>query len=367
MADEPNLAKEMQEAADAAGTAARTRKPEDIVKAKDEAMDVVRIGIAQKWDWPKWLSAFVMLSVLALAAYYVAVKPTPSSVQVVAEPDPKKSEPLKKVGDEADVVKVVTDGLTKLDKSLTALDKSLIAGIKSIEKKLDEKPAPLPVDPDKPKPKPEPAKKLTLPERVEVAVGSVVKVKATGSANVQWTWRDSPGLDVDKHGSTLYVSAERDGVYWVFAYTSADGKINDIAVCMIVAGKGPQPPPGPTPEPKPPVPTDWPTTAPGLRVLIVFEEMERHKLAPTQRAIIDGAPIRDWLDSKCVQDGQVKAWRIFDQNQGVQGAEKHWQEMMGRKRSSVPWVVICNYPKAWYEGVLPNNVDELKAAIQKVE
>lgn len=349
-----DVRRELKEAADAAAKAARTRNAADIADAVKEGGEAAVALARSGWSWQQ--IAFAVVA--AVATLFVGV----GSVAMVtrdANPPTVVNVPVKA---DPDIAKLLTDGFARLDKTMMGVGLE----IKSLGKKLDDKPAPLPVDPDKPKP-PAPAKKLTLPERVEVAVGSVVKVKATGSANVQWTWRESPGLDVDKHGSTLYVSAEKDGTYWVFAYTSADGKIGDIAACMIVAGKGPQPPPGPTPEPKPPAPTDWPTTAPGLRVLIVFEEMERHKLAPSQRAIIDGAPIRDWLDTKCVQDGTVKAWRIFDQNQGVQGAEKHWQEMMGRKRNSVPWVVICNHPKAWYEGVLPNSVDELKAQVQKVE
>lgn len=342
-----DVRRELKEAADAAAKAARTRNAADIADAVKEGAEAVVAVASSGWSWQK-IGLAVMAAVVALfvgagsVAMVMRDANPPTIVSVPAKADP-------------DIAKIMTDGFAKLDKSLTAIDK-----------KLDAKPVPVPVDPDKPKP-PTPAKKLTLPERVEVAVGSVVKVKASLSSGVQWVWRDSPGLDIDKQGSTLYVAAEKDGTYWVFAYTSIDGKIGDIAACMIVAGKGPQPPPGPTPEPKPPTPEDWPTTAPGLRVLIVFEEMERHKLTAPQRAIIDGAPIRDWLDTKCVQDGTVKAWRIFDQNQGVQGAEKHWKDMMGRKRASVPWVVICNYPKGYYEGVLPASVDELKTQIQKVE
>lgn len=96
-------------------------------------------------------------------------------------------------------------------------------------------------------------------------------------------------------------------------------------------------------------------------MLIVFEEMERHKLNSPWRALVDGAPIRDWMDAKKIE------WRIFDQDQGVQGAEEHWQQLMGRKRASVPWVVICNHPKGYYEGPLPSSVEEFKTQIQKVE
>lgn len=343
--------REINEAAVAGARAARTRSPDDIANALKEGGEAV-VAIAQSgWSWQKiTLAIGVAVVTLFVGAGSVAM------VMRDANPPSVVSTPVKA---DSDIAKLLKDGFANLDKSLTK-------GFQSIEKKIDAKPAPAPVDPDKKPPMPSP-KKLALPERVNVAVGAVAKIKATGTASVQWTWRDSPGLDVDKHGNTLYVQVEKDGTYWVFAYTSVDGKIGDIAACMIVAGKGPQPPPRPTPEPKPPTPTDWPTTTPGLRVLIVFEEMERHKLAAGQRAIIDGAPIRDWLDTKCVQDGMVKAWRIFDQNQGVQGAEKHWQEMMGRKRASVPWVVVCNFPKAYHESPLPASVDELKAIIQKVE
>jgi hypothetical protein len=195
------------------------------------------------------------------------------------------------------------------------------------------------------------------------------------------TWIIPPSgdrLDVHAVGDTAILTASTDGEYWIGALTVVGGKATEPEWCRIVCGKGPQPPPVPPgPDPKPPVPPtppapkDWPTTAPGLRILIVIEEMDRHSLTAQQRAIINGAPIRDYMDSVCVANNnptiKEKEWRIWDKDIGLQAAQSHWKEMMARPRSGVPWVVISNYPKAYYEGPLPASVEDFKTQIQKVQ
>lgn len=245
--------REISEAAAAGARAARTRSPDDIANALKEGGEAVAAIAKSGWSWQK--------IALAIGAAVVTLFVGAGGVAMVvrdANPPTVVSTPVKA---DPDIAKIIADEFAKLDKSLTR-------GFDFLAKKIDANPAPAPIDPDKPKPPTPGPKKLTLPERVEVAVGSVAKIKASLSSGVQWVWRESPGLDVDKHGSTLYVQAERDGVYWVFAYTSVDGKIGDIAACMVVAGNGPQPPPGPTPEPKPTPKVDK------LTLVIVWESSD---------------------------------------------------------------------------------------------
>lgn len=126
----------------------------------------------------------------------------------------------------------------------------------------------------------------------------------------------------------------------------------------------PQPPDPPMPPDPPPSPA--PIPLPGLRVLIVIEEMEANKLTAGQRATIYGVPMRDWLDSKCVvgTDGKTKEWRIFDKDVRTDSAEKHWRDVMQRRPASVPWLIVSN-GKAGYEGPLPGTPEETKALIQR--
>lgn len=345
VADLPaDLTKETREAAEAWAKYYSNRTTENLQAAIKESSEVYEAGKAA-WSWQQIVIAVV-----------VAVASLVTGISTVAVVSPSHS-PAKVKDDPApDIGKKIDDGFAKLAVEFAGMS----ANIKVLGEKIDAKPKPAPVPPT-------PAKPLSLPDTVQVTVGGAfVKIKAEGPSAINWYWPANDGIQIDKHGDTVYVSATKPGEYWIVAYTVKAGAVDGFAACRVTTNTAPNPPPGPTP-PVPPTPKDWPTTAPGLRVLIVFEEMERSKLASGQRALIDGAPIRDWLDAKCVQDGAVKAWRIFDQNQGVQGAEKHWQEMMARKRASVPWCVICNYPKAYYEGVLPASVDEFKALIQKVE
>ena len=132
-------------------------------------------------------------------------------------------------------------------------------------------------------------------------------------------------------------------------------------------GQEPRPPPPDPkpPEPKPPSPAPIPVA--GLRVLFVIEENEPDKLTAGQRATLYGKPMRDWLNGKCVvgADGKTKEWRIWDQNVNTQSVPKHWQDVMARKRDSVPWLVISNFPHGGFEGPMPATEAETKALIQK--
>lgn len=129
-------------------------------------------------------------------------------------------------------------------------------------------------------------------------------------------------------------------------------------------GAGPRPPP--SPDPPTPEPSPAPIPLAGLRVLIVFEEMQKHLLPAGQKAIISGAPMRDYLDSRCAlgSDGKTREYRIWDKDILLGGAPKHWRDAMQRTRGQVPWIVVSN-GKNGFEGPLPATVEETKALINK--
>lgn len=246
------------EAADAVARAAKSKAAPDVIVAGKEVAEALWMRFAGKWGWKPLLTAVIATGISI--GMIISTRQTPEEVKAVVKEavkevkeDPKPSPP------QADLAKTMVDGFTKLDKSLSA-------GFAALGKKLDEKPAPLPVDPDKPKPGP---KKLVLPERVEVTVGSIAKISAASASAAHWAWRGDPELDIDRNGNTVYVSAARDGVYWVFAYTSVGGSIPDIAACMVVVLPKPQPIP-PAPDPKPPEPKPTPKVD-ALTIVLVWD------------------------------------------------------------------------------------------------
>ena len=343
MADEillepTDVPREAREAVAAWARYYANRTPENLQAAIKESADVYRAGKASGWTWQRVGMAVAAAVVAVLLSYGVTTWTV--------------------VKDDSAVVKLIGDGINRLDKTMAGVG----VEIQSLGKKIDVKPEPIPVTPDSGKPKP-----LKLPKEIETSVGGkLIKVKAVSVGVVTWIVPPSGDrLDVHAVGDTAILTASADGEYWIGALTVVGGKATEPEWCRIVCGKGPMPPPVP-PSPTP-VPQDWPTTAPGLRVLIVFEEMERDKLTANQRAIINGAPVRDYLDSVCASDGQWKAWRIWDKDIGLTNAEPHWKAMMNRPRTSVPWVVISNYQKAYHEGPLPASVEEFKTQIQKVQ
>lgn len=125
-------------------------------------------------------------------------------------------------------------------------------------------------------------------------------------------------------------------------------------------------PPGPGPGPGPtPAPTDANPFGelPGLHVFIVYEEREVQKYPFPQQAIIRGAKFRDYVDTKCVDDG----YRFLDQNVKITtpGA---WFESALKKtdRKSLPWL-YAGSGKVGISAPLPASADEAIALISKLE
>ena len=128
---------------------------------------------------------------------------------------------------------------------------------------------------------------------------------------------------------------------------------------LVVVG---QPVPPPEPTPTPPQPT--PIPGDGFRVLIVRETKDLSNLPASQVAIFSAREVWEYLGTKCVLEGNQRAFRIWDQDTDVSREAQHWQDAMKRPRSSLPWLLVTN-GKEGYEGPLPKDVPEMMALLKK--
>ena len=99
-------------------------------------------------------------------------------------------------------------------------------------------------------------------------------------------------------------------------------------------------------------------------MLIIYETADAPKLPEAQQQILFGKAPRDYLNSHCDPDGNVKAWRIWDKDVDASNESKAWQDAMKRPRTSVPWMIVSNGTTGW-EGPLPANVDAAMAIWKK--
>ncbi len=129
--------------------------------------------------------------------------------------------------------------------------------------------------------------------------------------------------------------------------------------------KPPAPPPTPKPPaPKPPEPSaENPFgAAPGLRVMVIWDEANKHKMPDAQRLIITGAKTREFIDKNCVEDG----YRLFPSNVKFTDDGGVWKTAMSRTdRTSLPWLYVGSEASG-YSGKLPENADALIALIEKI-
>lgn len=192
-----------------------------------------------------------------------------------------------------------------------------------------------------------------------------------------FAYQCSAGLDVfreyDPNANTvmLRLIGYVPGDYEVVAVACAGKKLSPFAKCVVtITGTAP---PGPGPGPKPPDPGPTPGPAPiplpGLRVLIVEESADRTKLPAKQLLIIQGQPMRDYLNAKCVKpttpgDTRLADWFIFDKDVATGQLPQYWQDAMKRLHSPTPWILISNGTNG-YEGPLPATPEDTQALINK--
>ena len=103
-------------------------------------------------------------------------------------------------------------------------------------------------------------------------------------------------------------------------------------------------------DPVNPVVPDDPDWKYGKNVLIVYQSEDESTYPPEQASILTSAIVREFLTSKCGQDG----WRILDADTDPQYMGEIWQTWLARPRDSLPWVLISN-GETGTEGLLPAN------------
>lgn len=163
----------------------------------------------------------------------------------------------------------------------------------------------------------------------------------------------SLGLGAQSVRFRIFFTPSKGGVYFlVLQDANADVVVTKRITVGPVEPPSPNPPPGPTPTPAP-IPLS------GLRVLVLEETGDRHKLPPKQEAILTSTEIRAILNTKCAKGaGGLPEYRFFDVDADVTLQEKHWQEAMKLPRQSLPWLVISNGTKG-YQGPLPPTIEDM--------
>lgn len=154
--------------------------------------------------------------------------------------------------------------------------------------------------------------------------------------------------------------------------TASDIQRRAINVNM---GTGPQPPPNPVDPPVPvPVVTSPFGNAPGLHVLIVYQDDVANRYPITQQSVLFGAEFREYLRTKCAKDATGNPQRrIYNSSVDLSSAPKLWQDAFAhvKKKQTVknpdgslveldkplPWIIVGNGDK-WEEGPLPKTVPE---------
>lgn len=196
---------------------------------------------------------------------------------------------------------------------------------------------------------------LTLPTELKGEVGQFLEVKAdTNGKEVKWAvLYPSTGLnlfpmDLLKDTSTAVAVANKDGVYYLHAWTALGDVPSDLATCKITIGTpAPVPvPPGPGPQPNPPVPPT-PVTPTKLSVLFIDENSnygtEDYK---SYESIVNSLDLRAYLNSHCATYGSnnLPNWRKWDQNTDISNEKNPiWAKLMsGTTHTSLPWLVIAD-------------------------
>ena len=57
-------------------------------------------------------------------------------------------------------------------------------------------------------------------------------------------------------------------------------------------------------------------------------------------------------------------FRQTDDDSPLPYEDPRWADVIKRPRTSLPWIIVSN-DKTWYEGKLPNNIDETLQLIEK--
>lgn len=133
-----------------------------------------------------------------------------------------------------------------------------------------------------------------------------------------------------------------------------------------VPGIVPQPEPSPEPEPEPkpqpePKLDNAPVTTDGLHVTFIYETGVR--LTQSQFNILYGQVTRNYLDTVCDRISGQPNWRVLDKDS--QALTEPWKDILKRKKTGIPGLVIVSNKKYVYEGDIPSSQEEFTKLIDK--
>jgi len=210
---------------------------------------------------------------------------------------------------------------------------------------------------------------LTLPKSAGGLPGDFITVQATTTGTVvKWVAIDQ-GLKVFptqllKDTRTAVVSSNTPGSFRLLAYTADASGPSDPAICTVTVLGAPTPP---EPVPNPPTPSDpAPISAPGFRVLVVYDTATVSSLPEKQQQCLFSTDIRGYMASKCIRGVDMKTpeYRFYDQSTDATPDGQIWAEAMKRPRKQLPWLIISD-GKTGYEGPLPVDTDKFMELLKK--
>ena len=102
-----------------------------------------------------------------------------------------------------------------------------------------------------------------------------------------------------------------------------------------------------------------------MRVLFVYESTKLAQLDERKKGVLFSSEIRTWLAGNCMTIGSTPEYRFLDQDAEFPNVTR-FQELLERKRDSLPWIVIEDDARgvAW-EGPMPHSIDACLALLKQ--
>ena len=198
--------------------------------------------------------------------------------------------------------------------------------------------------------------------------GTLVVLDAAKSVGSGYRWLPLYGANplsedfyaVDTDGQKLYFAVPvKPNTVYVFVLSVAQADQSALQHHLVMVGE-----PGPNPDPDPdPNPDPIPVT--GLHVLVVYESEDLDNITPWQAAIFTSKPVRDYLNSHCVNTDGGPQWRFLDKDVDVKDMTADWQAVFARaKGKELPWIIVASEKKS-FEGKLPADATATLALLKQ--
>jgi hypothetical protein len=205
---------------------------------------------------------------------------------------------------------------------------------------------------------------------VRLALSNATKAtQARWKINPEPAWQEISQLKTGADGQVIEPYGLRftgaPGIYKIAVlYVDFDAKLfgeldTDVRIVGDVAPIPPGPtPPGPTPPgptpPGPVPPSPAPIPAPGFRVLMVYETGDQTNYTIGEINTLYSKEVRDYLNAKCVVEGQTKGYRIYDKDVVLTGEGDVWKNAVARaKQKMAEWKPVTRR-EVVYDGLTPN-------------